>query len=170
MSEETVVFRGSPSVLTRFGALFIGFLIFAGTVTGALTLKSNPTAMWIFAGLAVAALIYIAGIIIVTKATSYEVTSERIRLRRGIFTKRTDELELYRATDTSLIEPLSLRMLGLASIEIRTSDASTPTVYLYAIRGARDLRETLRKHIEECRERKRVRVTEFEHPEQTGTA
>jgi uncharacterized membrane protein YdbT with pleckstrin-like domain len=103
-------------------------------------------------------------VVIVVKSTQYEVTTERIRIRRGIMTKRLDELELYRANDTSLIEPLSLRMLGLGTIEVRTADPSTPTVYLEALHGARDLREKLRKHIEDCRQRKGVRLTEFDNP------
>src|SRR5262245_7167270 len=40
----------------------------------------------------------------------YEVTTQRIRVRKGIFTKRTEELELYRAKDTTLVEPCWYRM------------------------------------------------------------
>jgi uncharacterized membrane protein YdbT with pleckstrin-like domain len=164
MSEETIVFRGSPSVFTRFGALFLAFLVFlAGTVLF-ITLRSSPAAKIAGAVLAGLALLFILVTIAIVKATQYEITSERIRIRHGIFTKRTDEVELYRANDTSLLEPLSLRMLGLGTIEIRTNDVSTPTVYLHAVRGARGVRENLRKHIEECRDRKRVRVTELEEP------
>lgn len=166
MSDETVVFRGSPSVLTRFGALFLGFLVFAAGVTLYFTIgHTQPPLRWVFAGLAALSLIFIVGTILVVKATQYEITNERVRVRRGILTKRTDELELYRANDTSLIEPLSLRMLGLGTIEIRTADATTPTVYLHAIRGARRVREDLRRFIEECRDKKRVRVTEFDQPD-----
>jgi uncharacterized membrane protein YdbT with pleckstrin-like domain len=100
------------------------------------------------------------------KSTQYEVTSERIRIRRGIMTKRTDELELYRANDTSLIEPMTLRIFGLGTIEVRTMDTTTPRLYIEAVHGARDLRENLRKCIEQCRASKGVRLTEFENPPQ----
>ena len=160
MSEEQILFRGSPSMLTRFGALFIGFLVLAGGITG--YFLTPPPYNWILLGLAGLALIYMIGVISVVKATQYEITTERIRLRTGIFTKRTEEVELYRALDTSLIEPLSLRMFGLGTIEVRTADASQPKVWLEAIHRARTVREDLRKHIEECRDRKRVRMTEFD--------
>jgi uncharacterized membrane protein YdbT with pleckstrin-like domain len=166
MSEETTVFRGSPSLVTRFGGLFLGFLVFAGALTGFfLVPKTTGVAVkYLLGGLAAAAFIHMLIIIMLVKATQYEVTSERIRIRRGIMTKRTDELELYRANDTSLIEPMTMRMFGLGTIEVRTMDASSPTVFLEAVHGARKLREDLRKCIEQCRERKGVRVAEFENP------
>src|SRR5438045_3734794 len=158
MSEETTTFRGSPSVLTHFGALFLALLVgLAGLALFFAFHSTKPVLGWISAGLFVLAALFVLITVLLVKATQYEITTERIRIRQGIFTKRTDELELYRANDTSLIEPFSLRMLGLGTIEVRTNDASTPVVYLRAIRGARGVRENLRKEIEECRDRKRVR-------------
>jgi len=125
---------------------------------------ANFALRMIYLGLAGLAFLFLLADVLVIKATQYEITNERIRIRRGLLTKRTDELELYRAVDTSLVEPLSLRMFGLGTIEVRTNDASTPLVYLSAIHGARRVREDLRRCIEECRDRKRVRVTEFEQP------
>ncbi len=168
MSEEATVFRGSPSVVTRFGPLFLAFLVLLAGAAVMIAFRQQPAAMiggGLVAGLA---FLFILVTIALVKATHYEITSERIRIRRGIFTKRTDEVELYRANDTSLVEPLSLRMLGLGTIEIRTNDVTTPTVYLHAIHGARGVRENLRKYIEECRDRKRVRITELEEPHPGG--
>lgn len=163
MSDETVVFRGSPSLVTRFGALLLAFLLMVGGATG-FFLVTEPTMKYILLALAVVAVFHMLITILLVKATQYEVTSERIRVRHGILTKRTDELELYRVNDTSLIEPLSLRMLGLGTIEVRTMDSSNPTLFLNAVHGARALREDLRKNVEQCRERKGVRVTEFDNP------
>ena len=157
MSDEQTIFRGSPSVLTKFGPLFLAALVLAGAVAGVFLL-SQPL-LWILAGLA---FLFILGTVLVVKAEQYEATTERVRHRRGIFTKRTDEVELYRVTDTTLIEPLPQRMIGLGTIEFRTADASSPVFHMKAIHGARNLREQLRKHIEDCRTRKGVRLTEFE--------
>jgi uncharacterized membrane protein YdbT with pleckstrin-like domain len=163
MSEETIIFRGSPSILTRFGALFLSLLVLAGAAVGAFFV---PDVRWryVLGGLAALALVNMLIVIVLVKATQYEVTSERIRVRRGIFTKRTDELELYRVNDTSLIEPLAMRMVGLGTVEIRTMDTTNPRLYLEAVHGARNLREELRKSVELCRDKKGVRVTEFDNP------
>jgi uncharacterized membrane protein YdbT with pleckstrin-like domain len=168
MSEEQIIFRGSPSAMTRFGSLFLAFLVMAGATAGAILVPRFPY-QYILAGIAALAFIYLLAVIFIVKTTQYEVTTERVRVRHGILTKRTEELELYRALDTSLIEPLAMRLLGLGTVEIRTADATTPYVCLEAIHRARQLREDLRKSIEECRDRKRVRMTEFDHSqENTG--
>lgn len=169
MSEEQVFFRGSPSLVTRFGALFLGSLVLVACLIGVF-LAPNPRVKYVLGGLAALAFLYLLGVVLVVKATQYEVTSERVRIRTGLLTKRTEELELYRAMDTSLIEPLTMRMLGLGTIEIRTADASSPTVYLHAIHKPRQTREQIRKFIEECRDRKRVRMTEFDHSGDASSA
>lgn len=97
-----------------------------------------------------------------TRTTVYEVTSERLRRRHGIFSRRLDELELYRVRDTTLVEPFFQRLVGLATIELTTADASTPTLTLRGISGAAALREELRTSIEAARQRKRVRSMELE--------
>lgn len=158
MNEEQVVFRGSPSLLTRFGAIFLAVLVMAAGIT-AVYMLNNPW-LWIIPGLA---LLHILVLVILNRSTVYEVTTQRIRLQRGIFTKRTDELELYRVKDTTLVEPFVLRMFGKGNIEIATFDPSTPVCTLHAVSNARKLREDLRKYTEECRERKGVRLTEFDN-------
>jgi uncharacterized membrane protein YdbT with pleckstrin-like domain len=158
MNDELVVFRGSPSLLTRIGPIFLACLVIAAGITGVYMLQNNW--LWIIPALA---LIHILVIVVVTRSIVYEVTSQRIRLQRGIFTKRTDELELYRVKDTTLVEPFFLRMAGKGNIEIATFDPSTPNLSLQAVSKARELRENLRKYTEECRERKGVRLTEFDN-------
>lgn len=92
----------------------------------------------------------------------YEITTQRVRLRQGVFSKRTDELELYRVKDSTVFEPFWQRLFGLGNIVITNNDATTPTLTLEALPHAGEIREKLRTAIEECRDRKRVRVAEFE--------
>ena len=92
----------------------------------------------------------------------YEVTTQRIRIRQGIFNKRTEELELYRVKDTTLVEPFWVRLFKLGNIEVTTTDLSTPLVVLEGIPQASWLREELRKSVETCRDKKRVRLAELE--------
>lgn len=165
MVEEQIIYRGSPSLLTRFGSLFLAGLIAIASVAGVFVLHNNW--LWIFAALA---LTYITGVAGVVKSIHYEVTNQRVRFRRGILSKRTDELECYRVKDTTLIEQFPNRLFGLGTIEILTFDASTPIQRLEAIRGARDLREKLRNVVEECRDRKGVRLTEFDQTQQNPQA
>ena len=55
-----------------------------------------------------------------------------------------------------------MRLTGLASIILATSDRSLPQLVIPAIRGGAELRELLRTQVELQRDRKRVRETDFD--------
>ena len=92
-------------------------------------------------------------------ATTYEITSQRVRIERGILSKVKDSIELFRIDHFDLHKPLGMRLAGYCLLHLRSSDASLPTVILYGIAHLEQLADTLR----ECslRERARRRVTTF---------
>jgi uncharacterized membrane protein YdbT with pleckstrin-like domain len=92
----------------------------------------------------------------------YEITTQRVRIRQGVFSKRTDELELYRVKDSTVLEPFWQRLFGLGNIVITTNDTTSPTLTLEALPEAAQTREQLRAAVEQCRDRKRVRIAELE--------
>ncbi len=157
MSEEAVLFRGSPSLVVKAGTFFVGLLLIGGFIAGAVMLQEPLVAI----GAGVVA-IYLAVVAALIRTQVFQVTSQRLRWTRGILTKRTDEMELYRVMDVTLVEPLLLRMVGAGNLEITSADATTPTLVLPAVKGAHELREQLRLSVEECRARKGVRMTEFD--------
>lgn len=158
--QEQVLFKGSSSAMINFGTFVLCGLIAAASFVFAFLLP--PPWPFVLAGLGAVALIYMGVRWLFIRVRVYEVTTERLRVTNGIVTRRTDELELYRVKDATLVQPLFLRLFGLGHIEITTHDVSTPLVRMEAIHGARELREDLRKSVETCRDRKRVRLAEFE--------
>jgi uncharacterized membrane protein YdbT with pleckstrin-like domain len=158
MNEEVVLFRGSPSLMLKAGTFFVGIILIIAFIVGAVHFNQPLIAI----GAAVV-LIYLGSVVALIRSQVFEVTSERIRWRRGIFTKRTDELELYRVMDATLVEPFLLRMANAGDIAIRSADVTTPHLTLPAVKGAAELREKLRVSIENCRTKKGVRMTEFDH-------
>jgi membrane protein YdbS with pleckstrin-like domain len=156
MSDEKIIFRGSPSQVLNAD-------VFAGCALVAIVLIVLSIAFWWAFLLLLPVPIGIAAWKwLELKCRVFEVTSERIRMSQGIFTRRTDELELYRVNDISVVEPFILRSLGLGHVVLTTNDTSTPVLTISAVRRVKELREELRKCVETCRERKRVRVTEME--------
>ncbi|MFZ4733093.1 MAG: GYF domain-containing protein [Pirellulales bacterium] len=93
------------------------------------------------------------------RCTGYELTSERLRRTSGVFSRVTEEIELYRVKDTRLSEPWWLRPFTLGDIELVASDVTTPRLVIRAIpiATARALRETIRGAVEGLRGRKGVR-------------
>ena len=92
----------------------------------------------------------------------YELTSERLRIRHGVLNKEYEELELYRVRDYRIEQPLYLRLFSLGNVTITSSDTSHPIVVLRAIRESEHVREQLRRYVEECRARKRVRTLDVD--------
>jgi membrane protein YdbS with pleckstrin-like domain len=92
-------------------------------------------------------------------ATTYEITSQRVRIERGILSKIKDSIELFRIDHFDLHKPLGMRLAGYCLLHLRSLDASFETVILYGIPNLEQLADTLR----ECslRERTRRRVTTF---------
>ena len=99
---------------------------------------------------------------LVVKCTKYELTTQRLKTHHGVFSKKMDELELYRVRDYKLDQPIFLRLFGLANITLQTSDKSTPVVVIRAIPNGEQLREQIRNAVEDCRVKKRVREVDFE--------
>jgi uncharacterized membrane protein YdbT with pleckstrin-like domain len=89
------------------------------------------------------------------------ITTERVRVTQGIFTKRTDELELYRVRDITFFQPFILGLCGRGNLQLDTDDVTTPVVLLPCVPADQTLRDQLRKAVETCRDRKRTRVSEL---------
>jgi uncharacterized membrane protein YdbT with pleckstrin-like domain len=84
----------------------------------------------------------------------YEITEDRLIIRRGIFAKSIDEVKDCRI-DFSLINQLA----GICSITIASSDETTRdgNLVLAGIDRAQERRETLRRLVDAARQKRRVR-------------
>lgn len=94
----------------------------------------------------------------------YELTTERLKITQGIFSRRSDDLELYRVRDTAVSQPFLYRLFNRADIVLNTTDTTTPTVVLECVPDPFTLRDRLRAAVEACRDRKRARVAELNGP------
>ncbi len=92
-------------------------------------------------------------------STTYQITTQRVRIERGILSKTKENVELFRVDHFDLHKPLGMRLVGHCLLHLRSSDTSFETVIIRAIPNLESLADTLR----ECslRERTRRRVTTF---------
>jgi Bacterial PH domain len=91
-------------------------------------------------------------------STRYEITTQRVKIERGVFSKSRQDVELYRIDDIALERPIGMRLLGHGILILRSTDRSTPDLRLYGVRGIDSLAETLRTCALRERERRGVRV------------
>ena len=162
--QEQVIWTAHPSQITNIG-VYLGCLLVCGAMIAAFVLTPQPRSPYLlncFGVIAAVALLVFLARWLRTRARTYQVTSERIKVSDGIFNRKTDELELYRVRDYKVTEPFWLRLFGLGNLVISSMDVSSPSLEICAIRDPNGRREELRKYVELCRDKKRVRVTEFE--------
>ncbi|MBM80149.1 MAG: hypothetical protein CMJ78_06095 [Planctomycetaceae bacterium] len=96
------------------------------------------------------------------RSLNYELTNQRLRVTSGVFTQQTDDIELYRVKDTLLVQTFFQRMFSLGSVVMITSDRTTPEFVIESVADPSVIREEIRTHVEELRERKRVREVDYE--------
>ena len=130
-TEEQVLWQGSPSQWTNFWPFVLCILVIP-----------IPYAIWRY---------------VATHFFSYEVTDQRIRIRQGVFSRRTDSLELYRVKDASFVQPFVMRMVGIGNVELETSDVTNPVLWIRGVPDADVLREKILKAVDAVRDRKGVR-------------
>jgi len=129
---EKDLFIGHPAVVSSVGEIFLGIL----------TLGIGFIVFWLR-----------------SLSTKYFITSQRIRVERGIFSKSKDNLELFRIDHIDLFKPLGMRLLGHCRLELSSSDPGFPKAVIAGIPKLEELADTIR----ECslRERTRRKITTF---------
>jgi uncharacterized membrane protein YdbT with pleckstrin-like domain len=149
MEEEKPVWQGNPSQLLNLHIFLMCLLLGGVLLFGAIYFRQNLSAPWpyVIGGLALIPFGVALARYLQTKFWRYELTSERLRIRQGVFSRRTDEIELYRVKDYVLSEPFALRMFGLGDIVLTTTDDANRTVLLKAVRRPTSLRDEIRRHV-----------------------
>jgi len=156
---EEQIWKGSPSRWLMLKSVLFWLMVFfaliiAMSVVDADT-RSAVALIFLITGL-LAAIQIILGTLML-RSTTYIVTNQRVKVMRGILSKSIDEIELFRAKDTSVQQSFFLRILGRGNLTILSGDAKNPLIVLWAIPKAMELREKLRQHILSLRQRYNVR-------------
>jgi uncharacterized membrane protein YdbT with pleckstrin-like domain len=133
---EQVLFEGHPALVPGVGALLITIL----------TLGLALVVFWFR-----------------SRGTRYRITTQRIVIDQGIFSKRLEQVDLYRIRDYTVERPFGQRLLGTGNLVIEAMDSSTPVVRIAGL--ATDvvaLYERLRIATEADRRARGVRLIDYE--------
>ena len=139
MAEE-IVWRGTSSQWKNFGVYILCALF-----------------CWLVVPIFIALARYLQ-----TKNKIYELTTERLKITEGIFSKVTDTLELYRVKDLETRQPFLYRLVGVENVQMNTSDTSSPFIFIQAIPRAVGLGDKIRNQVEIIRQQKGVREIDVE--------
>lgn len=89
-----------------------------------------------------------------TIGTVYELTTQRIRLMRGILSNTVEEVELVRVKDTNVKQHVGERILDVGDITIFSTDETSPEKVLHNVRNPIEVREMIRKAVMEEKRRR----------------
>jgi uncharacterized membrane protein YdbT with pleckstrin-like domain len=153
--QENVVWSGTPSQKSNLG-------LFTLCVVVAIVLIVSATKFSGAAHTFVLALVLLpVGIALwrwlVTASRQYTLTDQRLILRRGVFSRSTDYVELYRVKDSHFTQTFVERLLGLGTIRLRTTQDSAPVVDLGGMNAPEPLWNQIRTLVEARRDAKGVR-------------
>lgn len=95
-----------------------------------------------------------------THAIRWVLTTERLRVVRGILSRATEEVELTRVRDVSYEQSLAQRALGIGTVTVVGTDATAPVVVLHDVDGPEQVKELIREAVRDQRRRHRVRQVE----------
>ena len=136
MASEETIYEGEPAVLPGLGALL-------------LTIVTLGFAYLVF--------YFRRG------GIKYRITTQRIVIDSGIFSKKMDQIDLYRVNDFQVERPFSQRVLGTGNIRITTFDKLNPEVVMHGVKGdVVILYEKIRAASEAAKQARGVRVVDYE--------
>ena len=89
------------------------------------------------------------------------MTDGRLHRETGLLNLKEEEVLLYRVRDITLKMSLGQRIFGVGTVEIDSSDTSTPKLLLENVKNPREVKEQVYQAVESAKEARRMRTTEL---------
>lgn len=159
--ERKTIYTGSPSWRAYVSYYFFGgaaalvAIALSNWIGGSVATTTMGRALFVVIPLVIA-LLYFVILHFQRRSNRIRVTSSNIETEHGLLSRKIDVLELWRCRDVRYRQSLFDRMLGIAHIDIFTTDATTPTVEMVGLPASRELFEKIRDAIEIQRQSKNV--------------
>lgn len=156
-AEEQTLWRGTPSRALLFAyplAMVITLIAvpLAGRAASRAALdieaaaRNMRVAWWLTAILLFIEILLLGVALLRLRSTVYTVTNQRVMIETGLVTKALQEIDLRYVDDSAFTQGVLHRLLGIGNVTLISSDKTTPTYVLRAIRDPRGLRELIRTH------------------------
>ncbi len=153
---EKDLYVGHPALIYSVGQL-LPFLFALAAAAVALIAGAPPA--YVALGFVLLVALVCLRYYLKSASTHYEITTQRIKLERGLFSKLQESLELFRIDHFELHKPLGMRLVGQSSLHLFSSDAELTNFYIYAVPNLEALADELRTC--QLRERSRRGLTTF---------
>lgn len=157
---EVIYYQGSPKLrgelllLAKCGAVALvlaalGWLVFAKEFFGSYNMIVGLS-FWLLA----VVVFFLPPLFV--RRYRYRVTNYRIDFETGLIGKTIDSKEINRVHDVQFKQTIIDRILGVGTITLHSSDATTPTLDLRSLPEPRKLYDMLKRRVDEVKVKQRV--------------
>ena len=150
MEPEVTIHQCTPSQIVNLKSF-----VFAGLFAAAVVVLAIVTDTPVLFALLLLPAVYTFWKWLEVRSTKLTLTDQRLIVSNGIFTKRTNETELYRVRDTSIEEPFFYRMFGVGNVIIFSTDEAEGKLHFNAYNKPHWIKDQIRNNAELCRQKKR---------------
>jgi len=156
---ERDLFIGHPSLIYTVGQLTPFLIVAAITAAAGYGIakeypeQSNEYTLYLGLFFVAACIVICLVYFMKSRRVYYRITTQRIKLERGILSKVQESLELFRIDHFELRKPIGSRLLGQAYLHLYSTDAELENFVIYGVPQLEALADELR----ECQLRERTR-------------
>lgn len=143
-THEEVIWEGNPSQYLNAEAYGVWAVILFGVLIMGVFL---PTAFLSLILLVPVCALHCAFLFWKLKSIHYNFSTQRIRIKTGLFSKKIQEIELFRVRDTSADQSFTDRIVKIGNLRITSGDADNPELFIQAIPDPMGIREKLRQQV-----------------------
>ena len=164
--EDKILYQGSPSIFASTRVYFCAAVIFAFAAliynlpiedyvrnfssqrfefTETRYTMVQSYRILIAFGSGMVSVLYLVFRIIMLKSIGYEVTADRIEWSRGIFSRKIDNVDMFRVVDLKLHRSAIDCLLGIGTVTLYTNDKSDPRFDFFKVRRPRRLYNIMKK-------------------------
>jgi uncharacterized membrane protein YdbT with pleckstrin-like domain len=93
--------------------------------------------------------------VIQTTCKKVRITNQRMIISEGVFSRRTEEVELYRVRDVGVVEPFLYRLVGIGNVIIKSTDKTDPDMVLKGFSNAHQIKDLIRTNAEYYRQNRK---------------
>jgi uncharacterized membrane protein YdbT with pleckstrin-like domain len=137
-ADEQTLYEGHPALVPNVGMLLLAII----------TLGIALIFLWIKA-----------------KGRHYRFTTQRVVIEDGLFSKKLEQVDLYRITDYVVERPFGQRLMGTGNIVLEAIDSTSPELRITGLKtDVVALYEKLRVATEASKARRGVRVVDYGEP------
>jgi uncharacterized membrane protein YdbT with pleckstrin-like domain len=91
-----------------------------------------------------------------TRSRRWKLTSRRIEIESGLFSKRVDTIELWRVRDVEFYQSLFDRMSGVSNINVTAHDGGIPALDIRGLPADRSIYDRLMNAVMQARQQRGV--------------